>query len=161
MTSSVVEPNIIIHYTSEIVNDSHYDIIELMKGIQKIVKSLKYSMQGLVHAYRTDASFRLEVNLGLPVYLVLAWLLSPFRAWEILVFVFSYLFILVIELVNTAFETMLDKLHPEQHEMIGRSKDIASAAVLLAFLFAVLVVAVLFSLRMTPEVPVNIVRPFV
>ena len=132
-----------------------------MKGIRKIYKSVGYALKGLRHAYRADESFRMEVNIGLPVYLVLGFYLAPFQAWEFLLFVFSYLLILIVELVNTAFETMLDKLHPEKHDMIGRSKDISSSAVLVAFLFSIFIVAILFASRLPEDVPVAISRPFV
>lgn len=131
-----------------------------MKEIRKIWGSLGYALRGLRHAYKKDVSFRMEVNWGLPIYLLLGWYLAPMQAWEFLLFVFSYFLILIVELVNTAFETMLDKLHPEQHDMIGRSKDISSSAVFLAFFFATIVVVTLFVMRFTPETSVNIVRPF-
>jgi diacylglycerol kinase len=82
----------------------------------------------------------MELHFGLPIYLAIGWYLFPMTRWDLTLFLFSYLLILIVELVNTAFETMLDKLHPEDHEIIGRSKDIASAAVFLAFLFAAFVV---------------------
>lgn len=132
-----------------------------MKGIRKIHKSVGYALHGLRHAYCTDESFRMEVNIGLPVYLALGYYLAPFQTWEFLLFVFSYHLILIVELVNTAFETMLDKLHPEEHDIIGRSKDISSSAVFLAIVFAIVVCTVLLITRLTPEVSVNIVRPFV
>ncbi len=132
-----------------------------MKEIAKVAKSIFYATKGLMHAYRTDESFRLEVVFGLPIYFLLAWFLFPFQTWEALVFIFSYLLILIVELINTAFETMLDKLHPQEHEAIGRSKDIASGAVLLAFIFAAVVVVVLCVSRIPEDVPAQIVRPFV
>lgn len=123
--------------------------------------SVRYALKGLRHAYRDDVSFRMEVNWGLPIYLALSWVFFPFQAWEILLFTFSYLLILLVELVNTAFETMLDKLHPEQHAVIGKSKDISSAAVFLAFLFAGLVVMTLCVSRMSSDIPATIPHTFV
>ena len=120
-----------------------------------------YALCGLRHAYRSDESFRMEVNIGLPVFISLGFYLAPFQTWEFLLFVFSYLLILIIELVNTAFETMLDKLHPEQHDTIGQSKDISASAVLLAIIFAVVVCSVLLVTRLTPNISVNIVNSFV
>lgn len=115
-----------------------------MNDIARIPRSFVYAWKGLRHAYRADKSFRLEVHIGLPVYIVLGILLYPLSAFELLFFVLSYALILIVELVNTAFEKMLDKVHPEEHELIAKSKDIASAAVLVAFLFAAFVNGVLF-----------------
>jgi diacylglycerol kinase len=111
--------------------------------MKKIVRSMKFALKGLLHAYRGDKSFRMEVNYGLPIYLGLAWLLAPLQPWEIILYTFSYLLILIVELINTAFEKMLERVHPDEHELIGRSKDISSAAVFVALVFAVVVVCVL------------------
>ena len=133
----------------------------IITDIKKIFRSTRIAMNGLVHAYRSDKSFRLEVNYGLPVYALIAWFLAPFQPWEFLVYTFSYLLILIVELVNTAFEKMLDRIHPEQHELIGKSKDIASAAVFMAFVFAGTVVLVLTLVRCFDMEPASIERIFV
>ena len=132
-----------------------------MKRVHKIIRSVEYSLKGLRHAYRVDESFRMEVVWGLPAYAFVAFLLLPMQIWEILLLTFSYLLILLVELINNAFETMLNKVHPERHEEIGRSKDIASAAVLLAFLFAALTVALLFIARISHDVPLQVEQFFV
>ena len=132
-----------------------------MKDLKKIIKSFGYSFKGLRHAYYADKSFRLEIQYGLPIYIFLAWFLAPFTAIEFILFIFSYLLILLVELINTAFEKMLDKLHPEEHEVIGRSKDISSAAVMVAFVFAGIVIIALTITRITTGVDtVLIERPF-
>lgn len=115
--------------------------------MKKILRSVRFAFKGFQHAYVSDKSFRMEVVYGPVIYLVLGWFLSPFQSWEIVLYVFSYIFILVVELINTAFEKMLDRVHPEQHESIGRSKDMAAAAVLLTFFFAIIVLFVLVSVR--------------
>ncbi len=111
-----------------------------MDDISRIPRSFAYALKGLRHAYRADKSFRLEIRLGIPIYLAVGWILAPITPLELLFLLLSYFLILTVELMNTAFEKMLDKVHPEQHEMIGRSKDIASAAVLMTFIFAAIVI---------------------
>ena len=125
------------------------------------MKSFRFAGHGVSHAFRVDKSFRLEIVLGLPVFAVIAFLLSPLLPWELLLLVGSYLLILMVELVNTAFEKMLDKMHPEEHEVIKHSKDIAAGAVLIAFVFASLVVLVLWYTRIHTGIPAMIERPFV
>lgn len=120
----------------------------MIKDVKKIGHSVKFALHGLRHAYSSDKSFRMEVNYGLPIYLILAWFLAPFEPWEILLYTFSYLLILIVELVNTAFETIIDHLHPAQHRTVGQSKDIASAAVFVAFLFATMIVLTLIYVRL-------------
>lgn len=119
-----------------------------MKDVKKILRSFLYAVRGLRHAYKSDKSFRMEIQYGLPIYLVVVLYAYPLLTWEIILLTLSYMLILIVELVNTAFEKMLDKIHPEQHEMIGQSKDIAAAAVFIAFLFALIVVSVLLATRL-------------
>ncbi len=121
--------------------------------MKKIGRSVKFALKGLRHAYSSDKSFRMEIQYGLPIYLIVAWLLSPLEPWELVVYTFSYLLILLIELVNTAFETMLNHLHPAEHHLVGKSKDIASAAVFVAFIFAMIVVCTIASLRFEHHAP--------
>jgi diacylglycerol kinase len=123
-----------------------------MKHIIKIGRSVRYALRGLRRAYRLDLSFRLELWYGIPAYLIIGYALAPFSEPEFFFFVFSYLFILAVELLNTSIETLLARLHPDEHELIGHSKDIASAAVLTAFFFAGIVLGVLVLKRLAPEV---------
>ena len=76
-------------------------------------------------------------------FLLVGFVLWPLRAYEFLFLLLSFCLILIAELINTAFEHILDRLHPERHELIGKGKDIASAAVLVAFIFATAVVIVI------------------
>ncbi len=123
----------------------------VIHDLKKIGRSIVSALKGLWHAYHGDKSFRMEVNYGLPLYFGVGWLLAPFESWELLLYVFSYILILLVELVNTAFETMLNHLHPGEHHVVGKSKDIASAAVFVAFIFALIVVLVLAHSRCQAE----------
>jgi diacylglycerol kinase (ATP) len=101
----------------------------------------------LHHAWKIDESFRLELILGLPVYAILVYLLTPLSNTEWVFIVCSYLLILMIELMNTSIEQLLDKLHPEKHHMIEMSKDIAAAAVLMSLIMAAAIFAIIFLSR--------------
>jgi diacylglycerol kinase len=115
-----------------------------MNVLASVIKSVGVAWKGLFHALSLDKSFRLEVFLGFPIYAYLGCMLSPLTPVEWILFVLSYALILIVELINTSIETLLDRLHPGEHELIAKSKDIASGAVLLSFLFAGFVVLVLF-----------------
>jgi len=114
--------------------------------IKKIIHSVLNAVAGLEHAYKWDKSFRMEVwgSVGFAAVGVLLW---PLSGIEFILLTMAYLLILITELINTAVEQMLERLHPEKDELIGKSKDIASAAVLMAFVFAIVVVAVLIQTR--------------
>lgn len=115
----------------------------MIHDIKKIYRSFRFGFHGLRHAYLGDRSFALEVNWGLPIYMLIGFFLAPLTTMEFVLLVGSYLLILIVELINTAYETMLARIHPEQHDLIGRGKDISAAAVAVAFLFALIVVAAL------------------
>ncbi len=132
-----------------------------MNELKKIIRSVRIALKGLGHAYVSDKSFRMEINYGLPLYIIVGWYLAPFSVWEFIIYTFSYLLILIVELVNTAFEKMLDRLHPEKHEFIEKSKDIASGAVFVALVFAVIVVVALVYVRFSYGTDAMIERVFV
>jgi diacylglycerol kinase len=58
---------------------------------------------------------------------------------------FAIALVWVAELLNTALEFALDKLHPEHDEIIGKAKDVAAAAVLIASIAALIVGAMIFA----------------
>lgn len=114
----------------------------MIKIAIKIMRSFACALRGLREAFKRDLSFRLEVYGGMVVIAFIV-LFAPLSATELLFVILGYALILIAELVNTAFEQVLERLHPERHELIGIGKDIASAAVFIAVLFLLLVMAVI------------------
>ena len=112
--------------------------------IVRYLKRFPYAFAGLWYALKNDFSYRLQV-IGIGTFLaVFVYLLSPLSEMELLFLGLAYALVLITELQNSSFEAALDRLHPELHDDIGRSKDMAAGAVLLAALFALLVIFVLF-----------------
>jgi len=114
--------------------------------MKKIIISIGNALRGLRHAYKWDKSFRMEI-MGAVGFIAAGVVLWPLSGIEFLLLTLSYALILIAELINTAVEQLLERIHPEKHDLIGKSKDIASAAVLIAFIFAVIVVSVLLQSR--------------
>ena len=89
-----------------------------------------WSMQGLRATWAVESSFRLEVYL----FAVLA----PLGTWlgqsgvERALLVGSMLLVLMVEVLNSALEAVVDRWGPEHNELAGRAKDMGSAAVFLA-----------------------------
>ncbi len=113
---------------------------------KKLLNSFQYALRGLKFAYRHDQSFRMEVWAS-PIIPIFGYLFWPVESYEILFLALSLALIFITELINTAFERALERLHPERHELIGVSKDIASAAVLMALIFTAVVLVVIFTNR--------------
>jgi diacylglycerol kinase (ATP) len=99
-------------------------------GIGRITKALVYSIQGLVHAFRFEAAFRQELLVAVPAVIALCFL--PLSVLEKIVLLGTVLLVLIVELLNSAVEAVVDRVSTERHPLSGRAKDLGSAAVLLA-----------------------------
>lgn len=110
-----------------------------MRFVSKLISRLRYAFAGIFYAVVHDSSFRTQVIIGLPLVLLVAYLGAPLREVEVAMLIGAYWLVLITELQNTSFEAALDRLHPELHDEIGRSKDMAAGAVLLAALLLLIV----------------------
>ncbi|MDP1689337.1 MAG: diacylglycerol kinase family protein [bacterium] len=108
----------------------------------KIFHSFRHAFRGMRFAYIHDKSFKIEV-WATPLVVFFAWYFWPLTSTEVLFLALGVSLIYITELVNTAFERALEKIHPERHELIGKSKDIASSAVLVAVFYTALVILVI------------------
>lgn len=109
-------------------------------GIQRLYKATLFSLQGLRAAFRNEAAFRLEVVLS--IFLIPLGLWLGDNGIERALLVGSILLVMIVELINSGIEAVVDRIGGEQHELSGIAKDVGSAAVLIA-LVNVLVVWVL------------------
>jgi diacylglycerol kinase (ATP) len=98
---------------------------------------LSHPFRGLWYAFTQDSAVRIETALAI-IGLPTVYFLFDLSGSELLLLVFCYFFVLVAELQNSAIEIALTKIHPEHHEAIGRSKDLAAASVVWAALFGVM-----------------------
>ena len=96
---------------------------------------LGFAIAGIVHALRSENSFRFQALAAVAVLAVLAWL-RPAPAWWAVI-VLTVMLVLAAELLNTAVELLADHLHPDQHPRIKLVKDCAAGAVLVVSLGAV------------------------
>ena len=106
-------------------------------GFDRIVRAAGFSYEGFVSAIRTEAAFRQE--------LMLAVVLIPLGLWlgdsglERAMLVGCIVLILIVELLNSAVESVVDRVGDEYHELSKKAKDIGSAAVFLSFGNALLI----------------------
>ena len=104
-------------------------------GIARIWAAFFYSLNGLRFAISNEAAFRQEICIVVFVLVVLLFLpLSLF--WKGLLF-FATTSILVVELLNSAIESVVDIASPEYHDLAKRAKDLGSAAVLVSIVLAI------------------------
>jgi diacylglycerol kinase (ATP) len=103
-------------------------------GPARLWGALRYSAAGLRAAFKHEAAFRQELALGLPMVAFALWL-HPGRL-QTLALVGTVVLVWVAELLNSALEALADALSTEHHPLLGRAKDLGSAAVMLCLLFA-------------------------
>ncbi len=103
-------------------------------GLGRLFKALRYSWQGLRAAIRHEAAFRQELLLVTPLAVAAPWVARS--AWELLALLGVLLAVLVVELLNSGLEALADAVSLEQRALLGRAKDLGSAAVLLTLLLA-------------------------
>lgn len=108
-----------------------------LDGLRRIFKATRYSLQGLRAAWAHEPSFRQEV-LAIAVLIPLSmWLAESVTQWLLLIF--SCLLVVITELLNSAIEAAADRFGPEKNELVGRAKDLGSAAVFVSLMFLFLV----------------------
>ncbi len=103
----------------------------------RLIRATYFSFSGLRAAFQGEAAFRLEL-LILALVVPAAWILTNHGAERVLL-IGSWLLVIVVELINSAIETVVDRLGTERHELSGRAKDLGSAAVFCAIVLAVVV----------------------
>ena len=111
--------------------------------IRRLINATRYSYQGLRYAWANEAAFRYEVYL-LIVALPAAWFLGK-GAVERALLIGSVLMVVVVEIINSAIETTVDRIGKEHHELSGRAKDLGSAAVFSSIVVAMIVWLILLS----------------
>jgi len=107
------------------------------QGIVRLINALGYSRDGLASAWKNEAAFREETLLA-AVAIPLAIFLGQTGVDRALL-IGSILLILIVEILNSGLEAVVDKASPEKHELAKRAKDMGSAAVLLSLVNAAVI----------------------
>lgn len=101
-------------------------------GIRRIIKAFSYSKDGFVATFRSEAAFRQDILFCLVMGGLLFFL--PVKGVEFAFLIFSLFLILLMELVNTAIEAVVDRIGEDYHPLSKKAKDIGSLLVLIAFI---------------------------
>ncbi|WP_404425736.1 diacylglycerol kinase [Nibricoccus sp. IMCC34717] len=102
------------------------------RNLRNFIASIRYGIDGFNAAFRHEPSFREDLLFALlltPVAVIL-----PVNAVSTAVMISSLFLIIIVELLNSAIEWVIDYLRPEVHPLAKRIKDMASAAVFLAYI---------------------------
>ncbi len=110
-------------------------------GLVRIVKAAGYSWKGIRAAWRHEAAFRQEAVAALIAIVIACWL--DVDAVSRVLLIGSVVMVIIVEILNSAIEAVVDRIGSEIHPLAGRAKDMGSAAVLLSILLAIFVWAML------------------
>ncbi|WON76628.1 diacylglycerol kinase [Serratia sp. UGAL515B_01] len=106
-------------------------------GLKRIVKAVGYSYKGLSAAWHNEASFRQELVVAVLAIILAIWL--DVGAVARILLIGSVMLVMIIEILNSAIEAVVDRVGADYHELSGRAKDMGSAAVSLTIILALFV----------------------
>jgi diacylglycerol kinase (ATP) len=121
------------------MSDDNHSAIDLKgkQGLERVLAAARYSWSGLKQAWQHEAAFREECVLLCGFFPAAFWLGED--AVQVAILLMSCLLVLIVELLNSAVETVVDRVGMERHELSGRAKDMGSAAVFLSLAQVLLV----------------------
>lgn len=105
-------------------------------GLTRIIKAAGYSRKGFRAAWINEAAFRQEGVAAIVAVAVACWL--DVDAITRVLLIGSVLLVMIVEILNSAIEAVVDRIGSDFHELSGRAKDMGSAAVLLAIIIALI-----------------------
>ena len=104
-------------------------------GLKRLLNASRYSAQGIKQAFNGEAAFREEVYVAAILLPLTLWL--DVSSVERVLLIATVVLVLIIELINSAIEAVVDRIGAEKHPLSGQAKDMGSAAVLFSLLLAV------------------------
>ncbi|CAQ86016.1 MULTISPECIES: diacylglycerol kinase [Photorhabdus] len=110
-------------------------------GLTRIIKATRYSVKGIKAAWQHEAAFREEIIVAVLAVIVAFYL--DISVIERILLIGSVMLVVIVEILNSAIEAIVDRIGSEFHELSGRAKDMGSAAVFLTIILALVVWSVI------------------
>lgn len=118
------------------------DIPPAATGLKRVIKAAGYSCEGIAYAWRNEAAFRQESILFIIATIIA--LLGSNTTSEKALLIFSVGFVLIVEILNSAIEAVVDRFGGEYHTLSKAAKDMASAAVFISLFLAAITWALIY-----------------
>lgn len=115
-------------------NEPSFSEFKSKSGLKRIFAAFGYSIAGFKAAWKHEHAFRQEVLLAIPGTVIA--LVLPVPALEKLLLIGVLVLVLIIELMNSSIEAIVDRVSLERHPLSKNAKDLGSAAVFLAMSLA-------------------------
>lgn len=107
------------------------------KGFKRIISACRYSLNGLYSCWFNEEAFRQEVLLG--IVLIPLGLYLGDTGIERALLIGTCMLVLIVEIINSSIEAVVDRIGDEYHDLSGLAKDLGSAAVMLSITMLVVV----------------------
>ncbi len=111
--------------------------LEKKKGMSRLSYSINNSLAGFIDAMKTEDAFRQLFLINIVLFIIIFFLHASLL--EKLMLISCSFLLLVVELLNTAIETVVDRISDEIHPLSKRAKDIGGAAQLVAVVMTIIV----------------------
>lgn len=113
-----------------------------MFNLANLKRSFKYACRGIGEVYKKEQNFRIQIFISLIV--ILFSIYFGITGKEMVIIILLIVFVLVLELINSAFERMVDILSPRIHDYAKDIKNIMAAMVLIASVGAFIIGILIF-----------------
>jgi diacylglycerol kinase len=114
----------------------------MLEELMKLKRSISHAIDGLAYAIQRERNFRIEL---VAAFFILALIfILKIKSWEAIILILMIMWVLIMELINTVFERVVDMLKPKIHPYARLIKDIMASAVLISSIVAMIVGIIIF-----------------
>lgn len=110
--------------------------------MNNLFDSFKNAWQGVTYVFSKEQNFRIEIAAAIVVSVTMV--ILPVKRWEAAALIFVILLVLILEVLNTMVERLVNIFRPKMHPYAGKIKDMTAAAVFLAALGSVIIGIIIF-----------------
>jgi diacylglycerol kinase len=113
-----------------------------MIRLGRLLKSFKYAILGLNKVFWEEQNFRIDLIIA--AFILFFSIYFQIRVWEFIILILIIALVLILEIVNTIFERLIDLLKPRIHQYVKDIKDMTAAAVFIGAMASVLIGILIF-----------------
>jgi len=114
----------------------------MVEEAQRFKRSLRHAIDGIVYAVSRERNFRIEIVVAF--FVVVFILVFKVKNWEAIILILMMMWVLILELINTVLERVVDILKPRIHPYARLIKDLMAAVVLISSIVALIVGIIIF-----------------
>ena len=110
--------------------------------LNRLLKSFKFAFKGFYTVFRSEQNFRIQLLIALAI--IISGFIFELKVWEWIIIILLILFVMVLEMLNTVFERLVDMLKPRVHLYAHDIKNITSSVVLITAFSALIIGLLIF-----------------